>query len=90
MDLRTGLILLSICLESQVRAISCGQKLGWGEIITVPTDQNGYYENNLHCNFESKFVTNIAPNVLLLSWFAFDISGQMPDCGTDYLEIYVR
>lgn len=90
MDLRTGLILLSICLQSQVRAISCSKKLGWGEIITVPKDQEGNYRNNLQCTFQSNFMTNIEPNVQLLTWFTFDIRGEMPQCDTDYLEIFVR
>ena len=56
----------------------------------MPRDQQGQYRHNLHCTFEGKFVADIEPNVLQLSWFAFDISGKMPNCDTDYLEIYVR
>lgn len=91
MLLRTGLFFLAICLENNlVRSIICSQKLSWGEVITVPEDHKGNYKNNLHCTFEAKFVTDIEPNVLQLSWYAFDISGEMPDCDTDFLEIYVR
>lgn len=91
MFLRTSLFVLALCLESHlVRATGCDQNLSWGEIITVPKDQKGNYINNLHCTFEAKFVTDIEPNVLQLSWYVFDISGKMPDCDTDYLEIYVR
>ena len=90
MLLKTSVVFLAICLKSHlVQAVSCGQQLSWGEIITVPKDQNGNYKNNLHCTFQEKFVADIEPNVLQLSWYAFDISGEMPDCDTDYLEIYV-
>ena len=89
MFLRTSLFVL--CLESHlVRAISCSQKLSWGEIITVPKDLTGNYKNNPHCTFEAKVAREIEPNVLQLSWYAFDISGEMPQCDADYLEIYVR
>ena len=91
MLLRTGLFLLAICLESHlVRTISCNQKLNWGDIITVPEDHKGNYENNLHCVWEAKIATDIGPNLMQLSWYRFDILGEMPDCKTDYVEIYVR
>lgn len=93
MDLRTGLMLLTICLESQVGAMRCSKKIDWGEIVTVPKDQTGHlYKNNLHCTYQANFAkdADIEPNVQLLSWFTFDIEGEMPNCRTDYLEIYVR
>lgn len=74
-----------------IKADSCGGVLAWGEEIYAPTDREGYYQNNLHCVFETKFKGEIDPNVLLLKWFKFDISGTMADsCTTDYLEIFVR
>ena len=65
MLLRTSVVFLTICLKSHlVQAVSCGQQLSWGEIITVPKDQKGNYKNNLHCTFQDKFVADIEPNVL--------------------------
>lgn len=91
MLLKTGLFLFAICLESHlVRTISCDQKLRWGEIISVPDDDKRTYKNNLHCTYEGKFLADIEPNAMQLTWYAFEISGEMPDCPTDYLEIYVR
>lgn len=66
----------------------CGGLLRWVDEITIPKDNNGYYQRSLHCIFETTF-RDIAPNVLLLKWFSFDIAGKMESC-TDYLEIYVR
>ena len=66
----------------------CGGLLGVGDEITIPKDNDGYYQRNLHCIFETT-LRYIAPSVLLLKWFSFDIAGQMESC-TDYLEIYVR
>ncbi|XP_078352716.1 CUB domain-containing protein 2-like [Oculina patagonica] len=96
MCLRTNLyciylIVLSLCLKNQsVLSSSCGGKLTWGEMISVPRDSDGNYKNNLHCAFDAKFATDISPNVIQVSWFgSFDIAGKMPTCNTDYLEIFV-
>lgn len=70
---------------------TCDGKLTWGEIISVPKDNDGNYKNNLHCTFTAEFETDIWPNVLQVSWYGFfDISGLMPSCEKDYLEIFVR
>lgn len=65
----------------------------FGEILELPKE-NGNYKKNLHCVFQSEPVgtgiSDISPNVLQLSWFSFDVCGEMPACITDYVEIFVR
>ena len=83
-------ISIACCLQSRPVSCACGGNLPWGEIITLPQDQHGKYKNNLECTFQAKFQASIAPNVLELSWYDFEIAGILPNCDTDYVEIFVR
>ena len=66
----------------------CGGRLDWNNDVTIPKDDDGNYQRNLQCIFQTTF-RDIDPNVLLLKWFSFDIAGEMERC-SDYVEIYVR
>lgn len=85
-------VIISVCLQYQSLCYACGGDLPWGELLTLPQDKHGKYKNNLDCTFQAnlKFTESIAPNVLQLSWHGFDIAGDLPECDTDYVEIFVR
>lgn len=87
-------IVLLFCLANHSGLSNgCGGEMKFGEILELPKE-NGNYKKNLHCVFQSEPVgtgiSDISPNVLQLSWFSFDVCGEMPACITDYVEIFVR